>query len=42
MTSLLGFMLGLELERKSIEHSMQQRAKQAGDFLGQPKNTLGK
>ena len=35
MTSLLGFMLGIELEGKSIEHSMQQRAKPAGDFFGQ-------
>ena len=42
MTSLLGFMLGIKLEGTSIENSMKQRAKRAGDVFGQPKNTLGK
>ena len=37
MTSLLGFMLGIKLEGTSIENSMKRRAKQAGDFFGQPK-----
>ena len=43
MTSRLGFMLGIKLEGTSVENSMKQPAKRAGDFQGgQRKNTLGK
>ena len=41
MTSLLGFTLGIKLQGTSVENSMKKRAKRAGDFFGQPKNTLG-
>ena len=33
MTSLLGFMLGIKLEGTSVENSMKQLAKRAGDFF---------
>ena len=37
MTSLLGFMPGIKLEGPSVENSMKQRTKRAGDFLGKQK-----
>ena len=33
MTSLVGFMLGIKLEGTSVENSMKQLAKRAGDFF---------